>query len=131
MCHSREGIDAPKESFNRWLLERKTVDGGQDPLLPSQCTPEISESMYREIMNDIPMKLVKPKFTGEARKQLSKYCEAAKKLMEVRSASSESRKIVKWNVEDTFSWLRRTVGANYDDFQVHGWVSSSSLIWLY
>ena len=42
------------------------------------------------------MKLVKPKFTGEARKQLSKYCEAAKKLMEVRSASSESRKIVKF-----------------------------------
>ncbi len=37
--------------------------------------------------------------------------------MEVRSASSESRKIVKWNVEDTFTWLRRTVGANYDDFQ--------------
>ena len=37
--------------------------------------------------------------------------------MEVRSASSESRKIVKWNVEDTFKWLRRTVGANYDDFQ--------------
>ena len=55
--------------------------------------------------------------SGEARKQLSKYCEAAKKLMEVRSASSESRKIVKWNVEDTFNWLRRTVGANYDDFQ--------------
>jgi len=37
--------------------------------------------------------------------------------MDVRSASSESRKIVKWNVEDTFNWLRRTVGANYDDFQ--------------
>ena len=37
--------------------------------------------------------------------------------MEVRSASSESRKIVKWNVEDTFNWLRRTVGASYDDFQ--------------
>ena len=95
-------------------------------------------SMYREIMNDLPMKLVKPKFTGilqffldhlkhllsifqmlsgEARKQLSKYCEAAKKLMEVRGVSPEGRKIVKWNVEDTFSWLRRTVGANYDDFQ--------------
>ena len=78
---------------------------------------EISMSMYREIMNDLPMKLVKPKFTGEARKQLSKYCEAAKKLMEVRGVSPEGRKIVKWNVEDTFSWLRRTVGANYDDFQ--------------
>ena len=116
------------------------IDQGKDPLLPSNCSPEISMSMYREIMNDIPMKLVKPKFTGkkelylngtffsayiigvftypgEARKQLSKYCEAAKSLMEVRSASSESRKMVKWNVEDTFSWLRRTVGANYDDFQ--------------
>lgn len=54
--------------------------------------------------------------SGEARKQLSKYCEAAKKLIEVRSTSSESRKIVKWNVEDTFSWLRRTVGASYEDF---------------
>lgn len=34
-----------------------------------------------------------------------------------RNVSSESRKIVKWNVEDTFQWLRRTVGATYDDFQ--------------
>ena len=64
MCHSREGIDAPKESFNRWLLERKVIDQGKDPLLPSFCFPEISMSMYREIMNDLPMKLVKPKFTG-------------------------------------------------------------------
>ena len=48
---------------------------------------------------------------------MSKYCEAAKKLMEVKNASSENRKIVKWNVEDTFNWLRRTVGASYEDFQ--------------
>ena len=34
-----------------------------------------------------------------------------------RNVSAESRKIVKWNVEDTFQWLRRTVGATYDDFQ--------------
>ena len=117
MCQSRESIDAPKDCFNRWLLERKTIDQGTDPVLPSYCFPEISMSMYREIMNDIPMKLVKPKFTGEARKQLSRYCEAAKKLMEVRNTSPESRKVVKWNVEDTFNWLRRTVGANYEDFQ--------------
>ena len=37
--------------------------------------------------------------------------------MEVRGTNSESRKLVKWNVEDTFSWLRRTVGASYEDFQ--------------
>ena len=60
----REGIDAPKDSFNRWLLERKVLDQGKDPALPSYCFPEISMSMYREIMNDLPMKLVKPKFTG-------------------------------------------------------------------
>ena len=68
MCHSREGIDAPKDSFNRWLLERKVIDQGKDPLLPSYCFPEISMSMYREIMNDLPMKLVKPKFTGMYKK---------------------------------------------------------------
>jgi len=117
MCHSREGIDAPKESFNRWLLERKVIDQGKDTLFPSYCFPEVSMAMYREIMNDIPMKLVRPKYTGEARKQLSKYCEAAKRMIETRGTSSEGRKIVKWNVEDTLSWLRRTVGASYDDFQ--------------
>lgn len=33
-----------------------------------------------------------------------------------RNASQESRKIVKWNVEDTFQWLRRTIGATFDDY---------------
>ncbi|XP_076039938.1 mRNA (2'-O-methyladenosine-N(6)-)-methyltransferase-like isoform X2 [Oratosquilla oratoria] len=117
MCQAREGIDAPRDSFNRWLMERKVVDQGSDPLLPSQCFPEVSQSMYREIMNDIPIKLQRPKFTGEARKQLSKYAEAAKRRIEAsRNASQESRKIVKWNVEDTFQWLRRTVGATFDDY---------------
>lgn len=118
LCHTREGIDAPKDSFNRWLMERKVNDqGGSDPLLPSHCFPEISRSMYEEIMNDIPIKLTHPKFTGDARKQLSRYAEAAKKMIESRNASPESRKVVKWNAEDTFQWLRRTVGATYDDFQ--------------
>ncbi|XP_039307476.1 mRNA (2'-O-methyladenosine-N(6)-)-methyltransferase isoform X3 [Solenopsis invicta] len=117
LCHTRESIDAPKDSFNRWLMERKVIDCGSDPLLPSQCFPEISMSMYREIMNDIPIKLVRPKFTGDARKQLSRYAEAAKKMVESRAASPESRKVVKWNAEDTFQWLRRTVGATFDDFQ--------------
>lgn len=111
------GINAPKDSFNRWLMERKVIDRGTDPLLPSNCCPELSMSMFREIMNDIPIKLIKPKYTGDARKQLSRYAEAAKKMIESRNASPESRKVVKWNVEDTFQWLRRTVGATHDDFQ--------------
>lgn len=117
LCHSRESIDAPKDSFNRWLMERKVIDTGYDPLLPSSCYPEISQAMYKEIMNDIPIKLVRPKFTGDARKQLSRYTEAAKKIIESRQAEPESRKVVKWNVDETFQWLRKTVGATYDDFQ--------------
>lgn len=117
MSQARQGIDAPRDSFSRWLMERKVVDHGWDPLLPSQCFPEVSQSMYREIMNDIPIKLERPTFTGKARKQLSKYAEAAKRMIETsRNASQESRKIVKWNVEDTFQWLRRTVGATFDDY---------------
>ena len=116
MCHSRENIEAPKDSFNRWLMERKVIDKGCDPLVPSNCLPEISRSMYNEIMNDIPIKLVKPKFSGEARKQLSKYAEAAKKMIESRNTSSESRKIVKWNVEDAFQWIRKTLNATFEDY---------------
>lgn len=82
-----EGIDAPKDSFLRWIMERKIVDTGNDPLLPSQCCPDVSMSMYREIMEDIPLKLVKPKYTGDARKQLSRYAQAAKNLIESRYVS--------------------------------------------
>ena len=78
------GINAPTGSFNRWLLERKTVDKGSDSMLPSQCTPEISHCMHKEIMNDIPAKLFKPKYTTDARRQLFNYAEAAKKMIITR-----------------------------------------------
>ncbi|KAJ8302948.1 hypothetical protein KUTeg_019344, partial [Tegillarca granosa] len=116
LCHAREGIDAPMESFNRWLLERKIIDKGTDPMLPSNCIPEISQSMYREVMNDIPVKLVKPKYSGDSRKQLFRYADAAKKMIESRTSTPESRKIVKWNVEETFTWLRRQSNASYEDY---------------
>lgn len=77
LCQQRESIEAPKGSFHRWLIERKVIDRGCDPILPSQCIPEVSPSMYREIINDIPIKLVKPKYASDARKQLSKYADAA------------------------------------------------------
>lgn len=56
LCQQREGIEPPRESFNRWMLERKVVDKGCDPLLPSNCEPVVSPSMFREIMNDIPIR---------------------------------------------------------------------------
>lgn len=119
LCQKRESISAPKDSFHRWLMERKITDqNGLDPLLPSMCPVEVSPAMYREIMSDIPIRIVRPKFTQDARKQLSHYAKAAKKIVESGSCPVESKKIVKWSVEDTFEWLRRTVGACYEDFQV-------------
>lgn len=116
LCQNREGIDAPSESFNRWLIERRVVDHGTEPLLPSGCPTALSPAMFREIMNDIPVKLTKPKYTNDARRQLFKYAEAAKRLIESRGVSPESRKMVKWNVEDTFNWLRRQANASFDDY---------------
>lgn len=116
LCQQREGIEPPRESFNRWLLERKVEDKGPDPLLPSDCDPVVSPSMFREIMNDIPIRLSRIKYREEAKRLLFKYAEAAKRLIESRSASPDSRKVVKWNVEDTFSWLRRDHLATKEDY---------------
>uniref|UniRef100_A0A3P9KEG6 mRNA (2'-O-methyladenosine-N(6)-)-methyltransferase n=1 Tax=Oryzias latipes TaxID=8090 RepID=A0A3P9KEG6_ORYLA len=116
LCHQREGIDPPRESFNRWLLERKVIDKGQDPLLPSDCEPIISPSMFREVMNDIPIRLSRIKYKEEARKLLFKYAEAAKRMIDSRNASPESRKVVKWNAEDTMNWLRRDHSASKEDY---------------
>ncbi|XP_077582615.1 mRNA (2'-O-methyladenosine-N(6)-)-methyltransferase isoform X3 [Stigmatopora nigra] len=116
LCHQREGIDPPRESFNRWLLERKVTDRGRDPVLPSECRPVISPSMFREVMNDIPIRLSRIKYKEDARKLLFKYAEAAKKMMDSRNASPESRKVVKWNAEDTMSWLRRDHSASKEDY---------------
>ncbi|KAK7114167.1 mRNA (2'-O-methyladenosine-N(6)-)-methyltransferase-like [Littorina saxatilis] len=113
---TREGIGAPPNAYNRALLAHKIRDKGRDPLLPTQCFPELCMSLFREIMNDIPVKLVKPRYTGDARKLLFRYAEAAKKMIESRNATSESRKVVKWNVEETFVWLRKKGTASYDDY---------------
>ena len=116
LCHTREGIEPPKDSFTRWILERKITDKGCDPFLPSDCPSELSKTLYNEIMNDIPIKQINPKFSAEARKQLSKYAEAAKKIIDSPHVSAYSRKIVKWNVEDAFEWIRKTLNATYDDY---------------
>lgn len=39
-----------------------------------------------------------------------------------RNASSDSRKIVKWNVEDTITWLRKQGSASYEDYLVRAFV---------
>jgi len=119
LCAVPVAIEAPAESFNRWLLERKVVDRTPlDPLLPASCPTELSPSMYREIINDIPLRLVKPKYQADARRQLVKYAEAARRMIESRAASSDNRKLVKWHAEDALEWMRKQRNASYEDYLV-------------
>ena len=81
------GIGAPSNAYNRALLAHKVRDTGSDPVLPTQCRPELCTSLFREIMNDIPIKLVKPLHSGDARKLLYRYTEAARQMIETRSVA--------------------------------------------
>lgn len=96
------------------MVDRLSID----PLLPSSCPIDISPSMHREIMNDLPMRLVKPKSSTDARRQLVKYAEAARRMIESRGTSLDSRKVVKWHAEDALEWLRKQRNASYEDLLV-------------
>ena len=54
------------------------MDKGCDALLPSDCPQPLSQAMFREVMNDIPVRLVRPRRNDDARKMLAKYAEAAR-----------------------------------------------------
>uniref|UniRef100_A0A3Q2QEP4 mRNA (2'-O-methyladenosine-N(6)-)-methyltransferase n=1 Tax=Fundulus heteroclitus TaxID=8078 RepID=A0A3Q2QEP4_FUNHE len=75
---------------------------------PTTATP--APAPYR------PAVLSRIKYKEEARKLLFKYAEAAKKMIDSRNASPESRKVVKWNAEDTMNWLRRDHSASKEDY---------------
>ena len=118
ICHSRGITEVPKEAFNRWLMERKVVDRGTDELLMSNCFPEMSRVLYYEILHNIPIRLSRPKYTVDARKQLTRYAEGAKKMIEQNtSVSSESRKIVKWSAEEVFTFIRKTNNATFEEYE--------------
>lgn len=58
-------IDVPKESFNRWILERSTRTYSVDPKVnirkclipPPLVEPIVGSSLRREIMEDLPFKV--------------------------------------------------------------------------
>ena len=93
----------PKQSFNRWMLERKvlenkalrenfkteTIDYFTDPIVPSLlCNSDkylvdpSSESLRREILDDVPMKAnMFPRNLEEARVSLKLYIDASRKCI--------------------------------------------------
>ncbi|XP_071957901.1 mRNA (2'-O-methyladenosine-N(6)-)-methyltransferase-like [Antedon mediterranea] len=117
LCKSREGVDAPAESFNFWLLERIFKDKGHDPMLPSDCDPPVSPILFDEIINEIPIRLVRVRYLVDARQQLVRYAEAAKKMVESRNVPPESRKVVKWQCEDALKWIRTQPYCSLDSYK--------------
>jgi phosphorylated CTD-interacting factor 1 len=116
------GIDAPKESFNRWLMERKMLEKIHglshqqqlDPLLPSICLSEqqeyISEttsvSLAREILEDIPLKVnMFPKDTFDAKRSLSQYLHACQKMATRHKLTESDCENIKNVSNETTRWL--------------------------
>ena len=64
------------------------------------------------------MRLVKPKFAADAKRQLVKYAEAARRMIESRGTTLDSRKLVKWHAEDALEWLRKQRSPSYEDLLV-------------
>mmetsp|Transcript_17852 Transcript_17852/g.44260 ORF Transcript_17852/g.44260 Transcript_17852/m.44260 type:complete len:813 (-) Transcript_17852:2572-5010(-) len=87
----------PKESFNRWLFERRervdillsqqqlVNDGSIDPVFPPMMSPRIGPSVVYEILEDCPRKFYPPfNFINDARRvgeQMEEYCTAVNELL--------------------------------------------------
>jgi phosphorylated CTD-interacting factor 1 len=120
-------IDAPKESFNRWLVERKLMEqfegknSGQvfDPLLPSICCDEngnfisnkSSVCLLNEVLDDIPLKVnMFPSNTLEAKRSFTQYLNACIKLANndeiYTPLSKEEKEQINQICQDEFQWLR-------------------------
>lgn len=78
------GISAPRQSFDRWLLERKALDEGGDPLLPQACRAEMSPCLKREITVDIPVRHVVTKSSAEADHAIHSFCFNSKRIINSR-----------------------------------------------
>uniref|UniRef100_A0A1I8FAH7 PCIF1_WW domain-containing protein n=1 Tax=Macrostomum lignano TaxID=282301 RepID=A0A1I8FAH7_9PLAT len=100
--HHQQGPSAPKRpSFGG---PQALATKARDPLFPSDCDNELSYALFREIINDLPVRLCRPKLSADAKKQLYRM------LRRPRVA-----KIVKWNVEQTYQFLRQAKMPTYED----------------
>lgn len=72
LCTEDIGIDEPTEALNRWLLDRQlSCIEKTDPVL--SCSEKRSVSLYREIMQDLPVKYRLPRSAFTCTSTFSKY----------------------------------------------------------
>ena len=124
LCKQEFGWELPpKESFNRWLVERKALQSleGADALLPvlGPAIRAISPSMHHEILEDIPVKLRPPLcFVTSRRKAVDHIYTfrtfALRALDSFRGQSEvlarSRRKELEAIVEDTVRWCKSQQG---------------------
>eukprot|EP01112_Ceratiomyxa_fruticulosa_P002049 TRINITY_DN1218_c0_g1_i1.p1 TRINITY_DN1218_c0_g1~~TRINITY_DN1218_c0_g1_i1.p1 ORF type:complete len:517 (+),score=100.66 TRINITY_DN1218_c0_g1_i1:351-1901(+) len=95
LCEKALFLDQPpKDSFNRWLLERMIQGGVRYPefLIPSATAPEVSPSMKRELKENIPFRAYKVRNQRDAINNLREYVKKACFWLDKRP---EKREIVK------------------------------------
>jgi len=129
----------PKQSFNRWLLERKVLENKQfrndfsnvgcvDPLLPALFPTSSggyiidpnSESLRREILDDIPVKVsMFPKCANDAIQSFETYLKACKELSQRddlgRSLSEEEKEVILTECNTNLSWGAMEIKSNRRD----------------
>jgi len=103
-------IEEPKESFNRWILERhlrvENLPENCCNLPPRKCEPEIGPSILREILEDYPIKI--NRFSKNESHEFEKYKKGA--MIVLNKYKSEKLEKIIINLEmpkkDTYKVLQ-------------------------
>eukprot|EP00026_Physarum_polycephalum_P005560 Phypoly_transcript_05595.p1 GENE.Phypoly_transcript_05595~~Phypoly_transcript_05595.p1 ORF type:complete len:531 (+),score=82.60 Phypoly_transcript_05595:167-1594(+) len=117
LCSNWLLISPPKESFNRWLMERMLLGavGGREWLIPRKIEPIISPSMKRELSENLPCAKFKhhrdtndlfnniKDYAYAARNLVRKYDEGDGKSEELGSAAQKLQELA----EELIGWVKQ------------------------
>ncbi|EEC09879.1 phosphorylated CTD-interacting factor, putative, partial [Ixodes scapularis] len=113
MCHSREGKE--ENTFSGLTtFDAQTVCRCLKGVQPARIDGTASSSPGPE-KREAQLREANLKKEEAVQKEVGGHSKVTQCITSALNASPESRKIVKWNVEDAFHWLRKTLNATYDD----------------
>ncbi|EPT27207.1 phosphorylated CTD-interacting factor 1 [Toxoplasma gondii TgCatPRC2] len=116
-CGDRSRWFAPRESFNRWLMERRSIVACHaDPLIPSPIQPSLSSregdideesecvSITREILDDLPMKIHIGDTSLETRENVLRFTQML--ASEMRVNQQMVAELPPSDVQPIMQWIR-------------------------
>jgi phosphorylated CTD-interacting factor 1 len=94
-------LEAPKESFNRWLFEQLSVPNTpeSDPLFRQPDLATQSEVIRREIFAEIPGR-TRSRFVLQARKSLQNYCFSGRSWLQKVRESDKTGELINYSREE-------------------------------